>query len=384
MISRQFPTLGVEDGCLWCSDRPFVLRETAELPELRYDRHSISWRDRMEPTLLEKFRQAYRNLELFPLVTAEEIDAFRVDYGDDTIARLEQVVIDSDADGKIMFAGHRGCGKSTLLARFSRKMRDQGYFVIFFSIADLIELSAVNHVNILYTIALMLLSEATKRQVAIPEATKRSLLDWLTTTQTQTVTKDLKSEIGAGGDFFKVVTAKLKSESTFREEIKRTYEKRVSDLARKADEIASAIQAVTKKQVLVVIDDLDKLDLALVQSIYRDNINSLFLPKFRLIFTIPISAIRDSTFRDVLPSTMNVNIQQLKLVGFYDHDKNHAPQAIPKEKAMNLFLQVLYKRIPNDLVEPETAKQIVFTSGGDSRTHSDCERMLYPMLINHS
>src|SRR5579883_2592830 len=318
----------------------------------------------MDNTLLERFRQSYRNLDLFPLLTPEEIEAFRVDYGNETIARLEQVVIDSDTDGKIMFAGHRGCGKSTLLARFSRNMRDQGYFVVFFSIADLIELSAVNHVNILYAIAVMLLSEATKRQVAIPEATKRSLLDWLTTTQTQTVTKDLKSEIGAGGDFFKVVTAKLKSESTFREEIKLTYEKRVSDLARKADEIAGAIQAVTKKQVLVVIDDLDKLDLALVQSIYRDNINSLFLPKFRIIFTIPISAIRNGELLAILLPAISSRIQQLEVVKFFKKGESHDPQTTPKENAVNLFLAVLRKRIPDDLIEPETARQMVLKSGG--------------------
>jgi hypothetical protein len=33
----------------------------------------------------------------------------------------------------------------------------------------------------------------------------------------------------------------------------------------------------------VVIDDLDKLDLGLVEDIYKNNINSLFLPKFQII-----------------------------------------------------------------------------------------------------
>jgi nucleoside-triphosphatase THEP1 len=318
----------------------------------------------MDQALLQTYRKAYQDLELFPLISHEQIEAFRVDFGDATIARLEQAVEDSPANAKLVFAGHRGCGKSTLLARFGRKMMQQGYFVVFYSIADLIEMSDVNHVNILYSIAVSLLSEATRKNVAIPEASKKSILEWLSTTETATVTKDLKQEIGVGGDFFKVVSARLKNESTFRQEIKTTYERRVSELAKKADEIAAFIQAATKKQVLVIIDDLDKLDLSLVEDIYKNNVNSLFSPKFRIIFTIPISVIRNSELLAVLQGATSDRIQQLAVCKFFKPEQCHDPNAAPIEKNVNLFLEVLKKRIPEDLMEPETARQIVLKSGG--------------------
>jgi|GEM_PF-3243405 hypothetical protein len=69
----------------------------------------------MDKSLLEKFRTAYQDLELFPLVTAEQIDAIRVDFANEAIAHLEQAVEDAPANGKIIFTGHRGCSKSTLL-----------------------------------------------------------------------------------------------------------------------------------------------------------------------------------------------------------------------------------------------------------------------------
>ncbi|WP_228037091.1 P-loop NTPase fold protein [Cuspidothrix issatschenkoi] len=234
----------------------------------------------MNKPLLEQFRKAYQDLELFPLINAAQIEAFRVDFANDPIRKLEQAVEDGPANGKLIFAGHRGCGKSTLLFKFSEEMQQKGYFVAFFSVADLIEMSDINHVNILYSIALSLLSKATQAGIEIQPEIHQSLLDWFTTTQTVTVSNDLKSELGGGVDLFKLITAKLKNESTFREEIKKTYERRVSDLAKKADEIAALIQEATKKKVLVIIDDLDKLDLNLVDDIYKNNINSLFLPKF--------------------------------------------------------------------------------------------------------
>ncbi|MBW4450743.1 MAG: AAA family ATPase [Spirirestis rafaelensis WJT71-NPBG6] len=317
----------------------------------------------MDKSLLQTFRKAYQDLELFPLINVRQIEAFRVDFANDTIARLEQAVEDAPPNGKIIFAGHRGCGKSTLLAKFSQKMRQQEYFVVFFSVADMIEMSDVNHVNILYAITVTLLTKATEAGVQISENTRKSLLEWFTTTQTETVTKDLKSEMGIGGDYLKLITAKLKNEATFREEIKKTYERKVSELAHKADEIASIIQAETKKQVLVVIDDLDKLDLGLVEDIYKNNINSLFLPKFQIIYTIPISAIRNNELLAILQSVVS-RIQLMAVCKLFKPQDSHKPDGVPKEHLINLFLEILKKRIPEELIEPETAKQIVLKSGG--------------------
>ncbi|WP_373527658.1 hypothetical protein [Nostoc sp.] len=49
----------------------------------------------MDKSLLKKFRKAYQDLELFPLITARQVEAFRVDFANETIARLEQAVVAS-------------------------------------------------------------------------------------------------------------------------------------------------------------------------------------------------------------------------------------------------------------------------------------------------
>ncbi|MGI0485118.1 P-loop NTPase fold protein [Pantanalinema rosaneae CENA516] len=318
----------------------------------------------MNKPLLEIFRKAYRDLDLFPLFSAEEIKRFRVEYGGDTLARLEQVIDDAPTDGKIVFAGHRGCGKSTLLAKLARQMQDLNYFVVLFSIADMVEMSAVDHVNILYAIAVQLLSKATRMQVAIPEKTKETILKWLITTRTESVTQDLKSQFGVGGDILKLITAKLQSESTFREEIKHTYERRINDLVQKIDEIARSIQEVTKREVLVIIDDLDKLDWQLVEEIYQNNINALFRPQIRIVFTIPIAVIRDIELRTILQTASGTPIQQMEVAKFFTKASRHDPAATPAETKMQVFLQVLAKRIPTELIEPETAREMVLQSGG--------------------
>ncbi|MBW4519354.1 MAG: AAA family ATPase [Scytolyngbya sp. HA4215-MV1] len=317
----------------------------------------------METDRLDRLTQAYRNLELFPLIEPAQIKAFRVEYGKRTLAKLKQEIQVSQPDSKLIFTGHRGCGKSTLLAQFAQDMRERKLFVVFFSIADTVEMSDVNHVNILYAIALQLLSQATRLQVPIQEATKQALLTWFTQTKSQIYSDQLKAEYSAGVDLFKLLTGKLQKEDTFREEIKITYERRVSELSRKIDEIAAAIQIATKKEVLVVIDDLDKLDLSVVESIYRDNINALTSPNIRIVYTIPISVVRELRLLATLESAVS-QIILLSVTKFYPQEVAHQAEAEPIAANVEMLLSVLQRRIPSDLAAPEILRQMVLLSGG--------------------
>lgn len=237
----------------------------------------------MSGDLLKVFQEAYRNLELLPLLEQRELDKFRVDYGREIIEELEQLVEDSPSgDGKIIFTGHRGCGKSTLLAEFGRWLDDR-YFVVSFSISDTIEMSDINHINILFAIAVNLMYEAEKQQVQIPPANKNAIYKWFAS-KTRIEEEKVQAETSVGFDLFKIISGKLKADAVVRQEIKQEFERKVSDLVARINEIAAVIQVASKKDVLVIIDDLDKLELARVDEIYRDNIKALCLPGFRIIY----------------------------------------------------------------------------------------------------
>jgi energy-coupling factor transporter ATP-binding protein EcfA2 len=321
----------------------------------------------MNEALLAIFQQAYQDFDLFPLIEPEDIEKFRVDYGREVLVRLRQEVNASTKAQKFVFAGHRGCGKSTLLKRFAVEMQPQ-HFVVFFSIADLIEPSAVTHRNVLYAIALQLLSTATQQQVPVADDIKESLLGWMTTTHKQKAEQTTKSEMGLGIDkLLNLATLKFQKEQAFRDEIEQVYEKKVADLVGKADRIAAAIETTTKKPVLVVIDDLDKMDLDLVESIYRNNVKVLFSPRFRIVFTIPVSAIQEPQVMGALTSEGIVRPQLFAVAKFFTKQDSHNPQAEPIAKTVQTFLEVLTKRIPAKQIEPDAARKMVLKSGGVMR-----------------
>ncbi|WP_414527298.1 ATP-binding protein [Nodularia chucula] len=310
----------------------------------------------MSKDLLKSFQEAYRNLELLPLSQEKDLRNFRVDYGGDTIDELEQLVEDSpSSDGKIIFTGHRGCGKSTLLAEFSRNIHDR-YFVVFFSIADTIEMSDVNHINILFAIGLNLMLEAEARQVNIPQSTKDALETWFTTRTRTEATSD--------NSILKILSTKLKVDSTIRYEIKQEFERKISELVAQLNIIAASIQAVYKKDVLVIIDDLDKLDLSVVNHIYKDNIKALCLPGFRIIYTIPIAALRETALKPIIENETNDQVVVMPVLKLFAKGDSRQPDAKPRQETFDILCKILQKRIQPELIEPEIAKNIALNSGG--------------------
>ncbi len=317
----------------------------------------------MSTNLLESFRQAYRNLELLPLLTQKELDSFGVNYGGDVIEELEQLVEDSPSgDSKIVFAGHRGCGKSTLLAEFSRRL-EKRYFVVFFSISDLIEMSDVNHINILFAIAVRLMEEAEKRQVQIKKSTKESFYKWFAT-QTRVESDEVSTDTSVGFDLFKIITGKLKADATIRNEIKQEFVRKISDLIARINEIAAVVQVATSTKILVIIDDLDKLDLVVVREIYQDHIKALFQPQFRVIFTIPIAALREVSLRAVIETETNDQIVLMPIAKLFGKGESRETIPIPQFKPTATFADILGRRVPDNLIETYTTEQIILYSGG--------------------
>lgn len=317
----------------------------------------------MADELLKAFQEAYRNLDLLPLIEQKDLERFRVDYGNEVIEELEQLVEDSPSgDGKIIFTGHRGCGKSTLLAEFSRRFDDH-YFVVLFSIAETIEMSDVNHINILFAIAVNLMTEAEKQAIEIPQSVKAAFYKWFTT-HTKVEIESVNTEISGGFDLLKIISGKLKVDAAVRHEIKQEFERKISDLVAEINKIAASIQVAAKKEVLVIIDDLDKLELSRVNDIYRDNIKALCLPGFRIIYTIPIAVLRDKFLRPLIETETNDQIVVMPVVKLFEKDKIRQPGAQPRPEANAVLCAILKRRIPDQLLDYQTAEQIVLQSGG--------------------
>ncbi|HLO87754.1 MAG TPA: AAA family ATPase [Nostocaceae cyanobacterium] len=312
---------------------------------------------------IEAFQKAFRNLQLQPLVTAEEAANFRVPYGDQLIAELEQRVLDcDDYTNQLIFAGHRGCGKSTLLAEFARQF-DGNYLTIFFSISDLIETTAINHINILFAIAVQIMAKAEEQKIQINADKKERFFNWFKD-KTQIEEYKAGSEAEVGFDFFSFIKSKLKAEASIRETIETKFSRNIRDLIDTLNLIAIEISLACKKEIVVIIDDLDKLDLELVEKIFQKNIKALLQPNFIVIYTIPIAIIRDGVLKKHIEEETSNQIFVMPVLKIYPKGESHKDHPQPVAETIDKLREILQKRIDKNLISDEILLQIALASGG--------------------
>jgi len=325
---------------------------------------------------LEQFRAASQNLQLEPLVTRAALERLGVEYQTALIDELEQAIEDSTGlDEKLIFTGHTGCGKSTLLAELRFRLMETGrYFVVMFSIADTIERSAVDHVNILFSMAVQMLEAAENQQVQLQPGIKKSLYQWLgkhTKTESKAVEADIEANVETkvkGGiplilEFLAAIKSKLKINSVVRDEISTEFARRISDLIAQINAIQIYITNATGQQVVVIIDDLDKLDLSVTETIFSKNIQPLLDPGFRIVYTIPIATLREVALRRGIEQRVK-QIYTMRVAKFFSKTTVRRPDRLPDAACVKLFEEVLDKRLPQELIDPNLKQTIVLQSGG--------------------
>jgi nucleoside-triphosphatase THEP1 len=316
--------------------------------------------------LLLPFRTAYQNLSLDPLITQEEIARFGVEYDAETIAELQQEIEDSPRDEcKIIFTGHRGCGKSTLLAKLKRIVEEE-LFVVFFSISDLVEMSDVNHVNILFSIAMQLMGAAEAEKIEIKDSTKKQITRWFAE-EVLTESNELKAQLDSGFNFttiFAWFKGQLGTSATIRQEIKQRFEKNISELVQVINQLASIIEDASGKEVVVIIDDIDKLDMATVRDIFYTHVKALFQPALRLVITVPIAALREGDIFATLQTETNNKVIPMTVLKLIPKAEKRQTILQPKPELVELFRELLFKRVEPSLVAPEAVAEIVLYSGG--------------------
>ena len=325
---------------------------------------------------LEDFRMAGKNLQLEPLVTRKALAQFGVEYQTELVDELEQAVEDcAGQDNKLIFTGHRGCGKSTLLAELGFRLTETGrYFVVMFSIADTIEESAVDHVNILFVMAVQLLEAAERRDVKLKPGLKQNLYRWLAR-HTKTEVEAVEAAIETSGEatakggipmileFLVKVKSILKVNSVIRDEITTEFARKISDLIVRINEIQTYIENATGQTVLVIIDDLDKLDLSVAETVFSKNIKTLLAPTFRILYTIPVSTLRNAAIKSIVIANFK-KIHKMPVAKLFSKETVRKPDRVPDAEMMAIFNEILARRLSRHLIDPALPPQMILKSGG--------------------
>jgi len=256
---------------------------------------------------------------------------------------------------KYFFSGHRGCGKSTELNRLAADDEiNKRFFIVKYSVKDVCDVNNLNYVDVLFSMGAQLYIQYIDAGKELEPELLKELESWgrtleLESEKTKSAEASVKGWISA---FFLSVQAKIKSEHTTRKIIREQIEPKLSELIDKINMIIADIEGKEKKNVLVIIDDLDKPSLEQAKEIFYDNYTAITQPACYIVYTVPISIFFGHVMRESKFFLPNIKL----------HTKNDRNGI--DEDGYELMRTFVYRRMKKELIEPEALDFAIKMSGG--------------------
>jgi nucleoside-triphosphatase THEP1 len=295
------------------------------------------------------FTNAYNNFDSRPLF-GETMRRFYIDdFTKEAVKSIKTTIQISAKFRKILVIGHRGCGKSTILNKVAEELNDI-FHIVSFSVPTVLNMNDVETIDILISIYLQLLNSMNDQRIPIPLLTRFN--DMM-----ESVKKRLElTETGIS--LLKIITFKIKVENESRDILRKEFRNQVDSLNRGISECIESIRDYYNKQqktkeVLIIIDDLEKLEVKFAEQLFFKDSHLLTLPEAKIIYTFPLetyycedfNTYRDQ-YEDQFISLVVVNEQKNQQVGI--------------EQLAKLVLQ----RIDQQYITEEALTEIILMSGG--------------------
>lgn len=306
-----------------------------------------------------------------PDTPLESGSPFYVTREDSPLGRLKGALLRSRRPLQYYFSGFKGSGKSTELRRLAADPELlEKYFVVSFSIYDTCDPNDINYVDVLVAVGSQLFESCKRHGYSLNQGIYNELQTWgqRTIERLEQVNKLAALEVEAGGQvqasmwvakFFAKLTSTLRTEAKTRETLRVAIEPTLSELLEKINLLAVGIGAATKKQVLVVVDDLDKPLPEQTQNLFKKNLSALRQLAFYIIYTVPEWIYLSLDFTEIKPPRA-VLLPNIRL-----HPRGTRTKIEPDGIA---FLQeVVTRRMSKDLIEPKALKHAIRMSGGVCR-----------------
>jgi len=236
-----------------------------------------------------------------PLRTEQELRDYFVRRENSPLEELVIFLKTTNTMPKLLFTGHRGSGKSTELGKLTSMLRDK-FFIVNYSVKRVINLFDVRYVDVILSLATELFKAATAARIKINKKLVADILHWFSKEVVKEVAIDTKANADVGASlnvFVAKLSTKIGTESSTRTLVREKVEPRLSELLERVDLIVSEVERLTKKKVLIIVEDLDKADLASSKKIFCGHSMSLTQPRCRIIYTFPTALRHDNDFINI-------------------------------------------------------------------------------------
>jgi GTPase SAR1 family protein len=284
-----------------------------------------------------------------------------IDQNEDNLNDLKtrlEMGLETREPVKFLFTGHRGSGKTTSLNRLVSQL-DSRFFVVNYSVFDLLDSHDVTYIDVLFSIFTKILEKAQEDTISFGDSLSKRAEKWGSSiTKTIATQDDTALELGINLPlYFIKLMGRMKSETSTRVEIREEMKPRVSELIGIINDSIAEIEK-TGKQVLIVIDNLEKIDYHRALDLFYNHGTQLTQPLCRIIYTFPISLKSSDKFMQIRNNFSEVFI--------HPNVKIHERAGLehPYETGRAFMEEIVSKRVSTDLFEGDALTYIIDMSGG--------------------
>ena len=277
-------------------------------------------------------------------------------------------------NGYFLFCGHRGCGKSTEL----RRIRDEldapdVFYVVFADAARELDVNNLRYQDILLHLAGKLVERLAMDGIEIDRVHLAKLEDWFTErVESQANTRDFALEIKSGaaidaglpfiGRLFAEFSNAFKTNSTYKEELRRTLQNYFTDFADAFNHLIEAAQEAVRDagragRILFVVDGTDLLRGEDARAFFESDVHQLRQVGGLFLYCAPIHLIYEG-------AGLGQNFDHAFKLPMI---KVAEPDGSRNETGYAAMRKILYRRADPCLFDPEVADLLIEASGGHPR-----------------
>lgn len=269
---------------------------------------------------------------------------------------------------KILFMGHRGSGKSTELYRLKEQIKSE-YEVINFFVEEEIDPVNLSYIDFIFAVMAQLVKYIDRNDdIRISEKAIDGLYQYWNNEQIIETTEYDDAELQTGFQaklgFLKAISVSgsgiMKTGAETKIYTRKKIEPKVSYLIELINDIIDDINnQLVNKKLLIIIEDLDKLDINESEEIFIKHRKVVCSLKVNMILTFPIFLLYDRQF-SLIKDDFD-NYQLLSMIKIMGPDKQIYQEGI------NTIVEIVKKRMELDLIEEDALTFMIEKSGGALR-----------------
>ncbi|MFQ5647060.1 MAG: hypothetical protein ACE5GM_09030 [bacterium] len=321
-----------------------------------------------------KLTEVLQTLVEEPL-TADQMEEFYVDCtkgrGDNQLAKIKRQLL-RVPEQKMLFCSHRGSGKSTELNRLAADEEIRERFIpIPFSIYKELDPINLSYLDVLTVMVEQMLQTAKSEEIKVDQFLIERIYEWAEVSEVEAIKKEssnIKADGGAEAKtnilgiikLFARIKASLKSEEENRKTIRKVYKANLGVLFEPINLLIKELELGSGKKLLLIIDDLEKLDPATARGLFFEQAAQLIRFTCHCLYTFPISLRYSPEFTDIKGYFSYVALLPMIKI-------NEKGGKNPHSQGIAALENVIKKRMDRRLFNDNAFNRLIELSGGSIR-----------------